>query len=246
MKQKYKNKEWLKKKLVDEGVTMAEIGRQFNRDITTIRYWRDKFNIEVEKEVKWPVKEYICPVCGKEFKKRVTKNVQAVYCSQECAYKGRSLGITERKVNNNYNSEPTKINLTCQFCGDDFTVNKTEKDRKYCSRECFLKSHKERMQGENNPAWNGGSSYDKRSYRGDNWDKQKKKCYKRDNYKCQICGVECIGRKEINQDNGKKLIQCHHIKEFETIKDNKLDNLITLCASCHTKLHEGVLKLEMD
>lgn len=197
-------------------------------------------------DVKYPVKEYTCPVCGKEFKKRVTKDSQAVYCSQECAYKGRSLGYTERNVEDGYDTSPTKLELTCQFCGEDFTVDKNEKDRKYCSRECFLREHKKQMQGENNPAWNGGSSYEKRSYRGDNWNEQKNKCYERDDYKCQICGDKCIGRRDIKDGEGEGLIQCHHIKEYESQDDNDLDNLVTLCASCHTKLHEGVIELEVD
>jgi len=246
MKAKYKEREWLKGKLKNDEIPMAEIARQFDKDLTTIRYWRDKFNIEVNKNVKYPVKKYTCPVCRKEFEKRVTKDTQAVYCSQECAYKGRSLGITERNVEDGYDTEPTKVTLTCNFCGKEFQVDKTEDGRKYCSRECFLKQHRKDMKGENNPAWKGGTSYEKRSYRGDDWSEQRNKCYERDNYICQICGIKCIARSDMNDGQGGKLIQCHHMKEYKNGGKNSLDNLITLCASCHTKLHEGAIEFEVD
>lgn len=245
MKEKYKNKEWLNKQLQDEKRTMASISHKFNKDITTIRYWRDKFGIKVKKDVKYPIKEYICPVCGKVFQKRVTKKSQAVYCSQDCAYKGRGLGYTERNIKGGYDTSPTEVEITCDCCGKEFIVERAKKNRKYCSRECFYKAHKENMNGANNPSWDGGNSYNKRSYRGENWNEQRTKCYKRDNYRCCVCGVKCIGRGKINKNNGKKLIQCHHIKKFKDITDNKLDNLITVCASCHKKIHEGVIKYEM-
>ena len=100
------------------------------------------------------------------------------------------------------------------------------------------------MRGKNNPAWIDGRSYDKRCFRGFNWAEQRKKCYSRDNYICQVCGVQCIGRRDLNENNGNKLIQCHHIEDFESEEEsNNLDNLTTLCASCHGKVHEDVIQL---
>ena len=48
---------------------------------------------------------HTCPVCGIVFHKKVYKNVQAVYCSQSCAYKGRSTGVTKRVVKIPYNGD---------------------------------------------------------------------------------------------------------------------------------------------
>jgi len=58
------------------------------------------------------------------------------------------------------------------------------------------------------------------------WHEIRKLVYKRDNYKCQECGVHC-------QVKAKKKIQCHHI-DYD-VASNDLSNLITLCASCHAK-----------
>jgi hypothetical protein len=56
------------------------------------------------------------------------------------------------------------------------------------------------------------------------WREIRKVVYKRDNYKCQECGVHCHNDKRIN---------AHHI-DYD-INNNDLSNLITLCASCHMK-----------
>lgn len=246
MKEKYKNKEWLHNEIIAKNKTISDISKQFNKDITTVRYWCNKFKIDYAKESKYRTKKFICPVCRKDFDKKKYKKTQATYCSQECAYKGREFGYTKRIVENGYNTKPTKITLICQNCKDIFIVDKTEKERKYCSRECFLETHKQTMLGENNPSWIDGRSYEKECYRGVNWNEQRFKCYERDNYTCQICNVKCISRNDLNENNGSKIIQCHHINDFESEEDNELENLITLCASCHKKLHEGVVELEMD
>ena len=62
------------------------------------------------------------------------------------------------------------------------------------------------------------------------WNEIRKVVYKRDQYKCQECGVHCRDSKSKNTIHK---IQCHHI-DYDTT-NNDLDNLITLCASCHCK-----------
>lgn len=119
----YKNKEWLEKELKKR----TSIAKEFNKDITTIRYWKKKFNITIPKKIKYPVREYQCPVCGITFKKRVTQKSQQIYCSSECAYKGRSLRLTIRNVKAKYNTSPTYIDLKCHNCGKVFTVAKEKK-----------------------------------------------------------------------------------------------------------------------
>lgn len=63
------------------------------------------------------------------------------------------------------------------------------------------------------------------------WNEIRKKIYKRDDWKCQLCGIKCVDahRKKLT----KRTIQCHHIDYNE--KNNDFSNLITLCASCHLK-----------
>jgi len=82
--------------------------------------------------------------------------------------------------------------------------------------------------GKNNCNWKGGGNFDY----GRNWSEQKRKCRKRDNYTCQLCG-RIWDRKERRFD-------VHHIKEIRSFNTdwksaNILANLITLCISCNAR-----------
>ncbi|MHA1286033.1 MAG: HNH endonuclease [Candidatus Thorarchaeota archaeon] len=91
------------------------------------------------------------------------------------------------------------------------------------------------MRGKNNPSYIDGRSKNKRCYRGDDWEEQRKKCYKRDHYTCQVCGKHC-GRKEI---------QAHHIIPYKEKGTNDLSNLITLCNVCHAQVEAGTIQIPL-
>lgn len=69
---------------------------------------------------------------------------------------------------------------------------------------------------------------------GPNWTKIRNEVRKRDRYRCQICGV-------FESDMAHDV---HHKIPFRTFTDyetaNRLDNLVTLCASCHRKVEQNV------
>ena len=73
--------------------------------------------------------------------------------------------------------------------------------------------------GEKHPQWRGGLSL--KGYGTDFNDRLKRKTRKRDNFICQLCA---------NKENG-KIHSIHHI-DYDK-KNNKIDNLITLCRNCH-------------
>lgn len=58
---------------------------------------------------------------------------------------------------------------------------------------------------------------------GDDWDKIRSLVYMRDNWTCQQCGKSKIK------------LDVHHIKPFLESFDNSLNNLVSLCRSCHIK-----------
>lgn len=191
-----------------------------------------------------------CPVCGKTFipKTLSNKTAQARYCSQDCAYKGRTLGFTKRVLTKPYDikvSRKNKIFVNCHQCQKQIETIPALKDkRKFCSKECCNLNKVTSSKGSNNPSWIDGRSYNKRCYRGNDWESQRLLAYKRDNFTCQICQEKCVAknRKNKNQDHH-LIIQCHHIVSWHLTQDNSLENLITLCASCHKKLHEGTATL---
>jgi len=117
-----------------------------------------------------------------------------------------------------------RITVTCFTCGKKFEKQPNqETDHNFCSRECFAKWRaSEDWSGENNPAWLGGHS----GYRGPNWNRQSRAARLRDSNTCQVCGFA-------NGDN----LPVHHIKPYHLFSDyreaNRLNNLITLCPTCH-------------
>ena len=55
----------------------------------------------------------------------------------------------------------------------------------------------------------------------------------RDNYTCQCCGAHATKKKEVR-------LHVHHL-ESRKVGGNAPDNQVTLCESCHEKLHKGLI-----
>jgi 5-methylcytosine-specific restriction endonuclease McrA len=65
----------------------------------------------------------------------------------------------------------------------------------------------------------------------------KKAVLKRDDYRCQICGV-----------SNKRLLIIHHIKELNKHPELKFKraNLVTLCRNCHRLTHMKLISLDVS
>jgi predicted HNH restriction endonuclease len=92
--------------------------------------------------------------------------------------------------------------------------------------------------GETHPRYKGGGYY----YYGPNWDEIAEKIRARDNYKCRRCG-----KKQSNIEG--RSLEVHHIKPFSTFNEieeaNEENNLISLCASCHNKVENLPVRIEL-
>lgn len=78
--------------------------------------------------------------------------------------------------------------------------------------------------GPKNPNWVGGN----RCYRGPGYNRQRSIAMSRDNYQCQECGIK--------QNDIDRQLDVHHIIPFKDGGTNRLDNLVTVCRSCHNKI----------
>jgi 5-methylcytosine-specific restriction endonuclease McrA len=86
---------------------------------------------------------------------------------------------------------------------------------------------RDRMLGENNPLWQGGISFEPYGLKWN--EKLREKIRERDNYRCQECFRH---QDELYTSNGKKYkLNVHHIDYNK--KNNREDNLISLCQACH-------------
>ncbi len=93
----------------------------------------------------------------------------------------------------------------------------------FCDRECMTKFRV----GENNSSWRGGSDPN----RGKGWLKISESARHRDGYRCRRC-------KKTQEENGQKLSVDHILpwRDFaDDKKANNLDNLASLCRSCHSR-----------
>lgn len=93
------------------------------------------------------------------------------------------------------------------------------------------------MIGSGNMNWVAGG---KHKHYGPDWPRIESIVQKRDHYTCQHCGIERQYRKPLH---------VHHIKPIRLFNGdfttaNQLENLITLCRSCHVKEDSRLRKLE--
>lgn len=174
--------------------------------------------------------EIECENCGEAFEVHPYREDSARFCSKECLsgfMAGRSGEETPRY-------KGAKETFICENCGEEFEEFPYPGKNKYCSRSCYNEALEELVSGKDNPVWRGG--YD--NYYGPNWQEQRRKALKRDNYECQDCGL--------HTDEMEKSPDVHHKKRLGWFKEeydspmwyekaNDLENLVTLCPSCHMK-----------
>lgn len=177
-----------------------------------------------------------CEGCGTDIKrwKSQLDKAEKKYCSNECYHSNYE------QPSGPESSRYNRVEVECGYCGEAHLRRPSRIERVetlYCSRECADKDHSKRMQGAGNPKWDGGD-YD--DYYGPNWKEQRQKAIERDNSECQYCG----------HDGTEIKLSVHHIQKVRSFKAeydapewwkraNELNNLITLCRSCHG-LWEGI------
>jgi len=67
------------------------------------------------------------------------------------------------------------------------------------------------------------------------FDGKREKVLRRDEYRCQLCDSSDRSSLVVHHDDGKS-------KRSGNVANNELDNLITLCRSCHIKVHRKELQ----
>ena len=155
-----------------------------------------------KKVIKEKTKRY-CLVCGKELIGKKTS-----YCSKECS-----------KQRNNIYYRTVGIVKKCNYCGKEFIGRY---DRKYCSNECANNFKKEK----NIKLFLEGKYFNNGNIKIP--DVIREFLYKKNNYKCEVCGYEGY-----NLKTGKTILQIHHIDGNS--KNNSPDNLQVICPNCHAK-----------
>lgn len=99
--------------------------------------------------------------------------------------------------------------------------------------------------------WRYGKSKDPLHYRGPNWETKRERARRRDQYRCQHCGMT---QSEHESEFGRDL-SVHHLTPIRAFCDddgldweaaNALYNLLTLCQTCHHSIYEPMAPLRPD
>ena len=161
----------------------------------------------------------ICVTCGNKFTAHHT-HPNALTCSVKCN-EARMNAERRRQAAERYD---IKSEQECEECGAKFTAGKYAarsgpKAPKFCSPTCAhrvaQRAMYQRTKRKSNPRLGAAK-----------WQVARKVAIERDGGKCRICGAEA-----------KHVHHAYHRTEAE-MNDHSLDNLICLCGSCHTKIHD--------
>lgn len=175
------------------------------------------------------MKEIKCTICGSTF---IAKRSDAKYCSEKCRTRSETIARTEK------NRRERIINpKNCKVCGCEFVPNVMTPYQIYCSSKCLSTAmnkravdtgrKKEYYQKTKGKYYSKKREIDNKYKDLIRFSGNKEKVLERDEYKCVCCGL------------GDQLIIHHkdHSGSNET-PNNDIENLETLCRSCHAKHHE--------
>lgn len=166
----------------------------------------------------------VCDNCGKEFKKHPSKSKpnELDFCTNICK--------NEYRTGDNNPNGSNSVTITCENCGckkkKPRSVAERGQSNHFCNENCMVACWRENhiQSGKDNPMYGGsGSSWRSRS----EWLRVRETVIDEKEI-CQWCGS--------TED-----IHVHHsIPVFAGGDKYDINNLTTLCESCHVKVHKRI------
>ena len=202
--------------------------------------------------------DLVCPVCSAPFKqmraeveKRRRRGQENFYCSPPCVKAALSARFTVGcrhcggkipKADGRKYCSPGCLKLaraaraetrSCPQCGVGFRPKGSR--TQYCGRACANAAHSARMVGAGNAHFKTGTSYAQ-------WFRlMRPLILQRDQYQCRVCTapdrpypVTRAGKTTLRSS-----LLVHHINERP--QDNRPQNLIVLCKTCHAVHHKSAV-----
>lgn len=206
----YQDKDWLKKKYLDEKFSTYDIARLYHIDNHTITRWMKKYNIPsrctAEANISWNEKR-IKKYKNKDYlyQKYVIEKLSILKIAKLCK---ASFGTILNWMK--------KFNIKRRTLSEADKGNPSHRKGKngIYSKETLNKMSLVKM-GNANSSWKGGLSF--KPYSSGFNKHTKERIRKRDNYQCQLCG---------KGENGKSF-PIHHVDYNK--ENNDPNNLINLC-----------------
>lgn len=173
-----------------------------------------------------------CDHCGDEYDVYPARADESRFCSFDCLGSAREATMGGE---NNPSWSGGAVSIECEYCGDEYDVTPAKaRSSRFCSPECLGAHHRKVRSGSDSPTWRGGYE----PYYGPNWREKRRQVLIRDQARCQDCGKT---DQQSLQQHGASL-EIHHQTPFREFRNddevnyqaaNRLENLITLCKTCH-------------
>lgn len=176
-----------------------------------------------------------CDLCGDEFEFYPSEK-SGLYCPTCVETKQwRTTPVVEKDDNPLWNGG--KRVVTCEICGSEEERWPSEiVGVTVCSETCRRQWLSEAFTGEGHPNWTGGGE----ATYGKGWNAVRRRALERDGHRCRRCGAT---KDELGREP-----DVHHIVPVRWFEEaaflhpadaHTLDNVISLCISCHRKADFG-------
>ena len=183
-----------------------------------------------------------CSICGTEVERRPNRVARFahVYCSRACESVGKK---QDGPRGESHIQHVPPVIVACDNCGAELRRQPSKvRQHNFCGIPCRESWQRTSgyTSGPSSATWRGGFD----DYRGPSWNRQRRAALERDDHRCCDCGAT-------------KRLQVHHVRPWVTFEThaeaNDLDNLRTLCLSCHKRAeweywreHPDMLRLYPD
>lgn len=256
MVESYKDEQTLRQLYHGRGLTIKEVASEVNCAYSTVHRYMEKFGIERRDDKPEPEYEELQDESWLREKyategKSVREIAAIIGCGDRTVKRWlKKQGIQTRPPHpvtddkRVYDSEwmetqYTEKGLSAEEIAGKASTGKTTIFR--WLRKHGIEVHPRDASGEDHYRWKGGWDH----YYGPDWNQQRQKRRERDDNKCVVCG---LSNGEHKERTGKSL-HVHHIQRKESFRDeegeidferaNRMENLITLCETCHNRW-EGI------
>lgn len=208
--------------LLDQGQTVTEICEQLNIPVGSITYLLKRWGL-LDKQIR-RTGRYSAETMAKW-----SQTMSKTQADGKCSGKTHRL-YKKRKVRGKWvTSDEARIELS-SLVEKDLTISQMNEIMGTTRVKGWLKEfdlQRGIRSGDRCSWWRGGHE----KYRGPGWLSVREEVLERDDFQCKHCGL--TEKEALERGHG---LNVHHVDPYAESQDNSLDNLITLCQSCHLKL----------
>lgn len=212
--------ETLQRLYVEEQKSLAEIGRLYGVHKNQVRRWLLRAAISVRSVSEGTsLAQKGKPLSPEQRKQHAERLVYARSKITEDSNRKRSEAMRGRTPSNK---------------GKAWTSEQRETHMAYRQTPEYREKIAATKRGEKSHLWRGGVTPTDPRLTTWQWRELRRQVYERDKWTCRDCGVHCHNKIQSRGCRGQR-IQAHHIVSRRDGGKDEIDNLMTLCMSCHMK-----------